>query len=192
MIKSPLSHKLSEYSWFAGIGMLCLFLVYVYLYSPSLPTINSSQNSSPDYEFENITISQFYDGEQEWEMMAQKGRLYQDNPLIFLEGAQGDWIQDNVQIKFRANKSKILMESAEFELFESISTIQVDNGRLWTFSSDHLFINLNDYIFNGLKNNRLYSDLGVFRGDKLNYDMQNEKISIQQNANVVMYGYQGD
>lgn len=175
----------SNVKWGIGISLTVLFLLFVTFYTPKLKPY-TIKGDIPDFQFQDVTISQVEEGVLKWEIQADEAEIYNGKALLKMKMVSGN-IYQNVDpiIRFIANSSSFDISKNEM-MFTRVHVDFLTKPKFY-LKSEELFFNANQHIFTGKRHNKLSNAFLELVGENLYLDLLKQQLKMTDHAKATFY-----
>jgi len=180
----------SNVKWGIGISLTVLFLLFVTFYTPKLKSY-SIKPDIPDFQFQDVTISQVEEGVLKWEIQADEAEIYNGKALLKMKMVSGN-IYQNIEpiIRFIANASSYDISKNEM-IFTRVHVDFLSSPKFY-LKSEELFFNANRHILIGRRHNKLSNSFLELVGENLYLDLFKQQLKMTDHAKATFYPEQYD
>ena len=175
---------LSKLSVYILSFFLLLILYMVFFYDITYETRPLKDTSLPDFEFENVVISHFNDGELEFEVSANRALIYKDSNLLQLDtfsGVRG--VTHNHFIRFVANSGGFNLLSSELTLNDSYLIFNYFFDYTWMYSKKMVWNSLTKQLYS-TSNTTVDHQNYVIKTTNMRYDVDRAKLYLNDYPNI--------
>jgi LPS export ABC transporter protein LptC len=133
-----------------NIVILLLFISIVMLALKKPRVIQHHKKEAPDFVFEDVVITQLYNGEPVWEMHSEKAQIDKKSDQALLENVNLDLFKNlesviqlqSLTASLNINETDMYFKdaSANFVLEDSSKVIKLKASKLWWFADLQKFI----------------------------------------------------
>ena len=139
---------------------------------------------SADYIFENITISQIYNGELEFQVQAKKAVIYEDDNIVRLEESEGTLLESEESLLlFTSPKANYHLDDYQLNLDKAHVAYVVNEKALWLYTDALQWLPLSLQATSS-GNATIITDEIQIESTLMAFDMKEKRITLKNNPQL--------
>lgn len=170
---------LNKLSTFLFLALLMGIVYIIFFYDIKLG-LNETISDEPDFVFENIVISHFYDEKLESEFKSSKAKIYRKDNKIYLLETQGAFFLDNTtSIRFNSSNLTYDLDKSSIDMKSPYLVYLSNVAPVWLTSQD-LSYSVNQKLISSDSLTKIYFNEGLVESHKMSFDLNNQKVYLDE------------